>query len=115
MLDLPPPRVPRDQENITRMVDTFLDYNITVGAVDLDSLWSTGVNNFVFDTSKYPNATEMVGMAPPTNGRWTREIKEERRRGGGGEWGIPEARKNERKRRMGGGLTAAIPVSMCTD
>lgn len=33
-----------------------------VGAVDIDSGWSTGYNNFVFNTDKYPNATEMVGI-----------------------------------------------------
>lgn len=31
-----------------------------VGAVDIDSGWSTGFNNFIFDIKKYPNATEMV-------------------------------------------------------
>lgn len=33
-----------------------------VGAVDIDSGWSTGYNNFIFDTKKYPNATEMVSQ-----------------------------------------------------
>lgn len=28
--------------------------------MDIDSGWSTGFNNFIFDTKKYPNATEMV-------------------------------------------------------
>jgi hypothetical protein len=32
-----------------------------VGAVDIDSGWSTGYNDFIFNTDKYPNATEMVG------------------------------------------------------
>jgi alpha-glucosidase (family GH31 glycosyl hydrolase) len=31
-----------------------------VGAVDIDSGWSTGYNNFIFDLHKYPNATAMV-------------------------------------------------------
>ena len=31
-----------------------------VGAVDIDSGWATGFNNFIFDTEKYPNATAMV-------------------------------------------------------
>ena len=31
-----------------------------VGAVDIDSGWSTGFNNFIFDTGKYPNASSMV-------------------------------------------------------
>ena len=33
---------------------------LQVGAVDIDSAWSTGFNNFIFDTKKYPNATEMI-------------------------------------------------------
>ena len=28
--------------------------------MDIDSGWSTGFNNFVFDTVKYPNASKMV-------------------------------------------------------
>ena len=28
--------------------------------MDIDSGWSTGYNNFVFDTQKYPNASQMV-------------------------------------------------------
>ena len=35
---------------------------VQVGAVDIDSGWSTGYNNFIFNTNKYPNATEMVGQ-----------------------------------------------------
>ena len=42
------------------MLNLFL--NIQVGAVNVDSGWSTGYNNFVFDTKKFPNATEMVSM-----------------------------------------------------
>ena len=33
-----------------------------VGAVDIDSSWSTGFNNFIFDTKKYPNAAEMINF-----------------------------------------------------
>ena len=28
--------------------------------MDIDSGWSTGYNNFIFDTKKYPNPQEMV-------------------------------------------------------
>ena len=35
---------------------------LQVGAVDIDSGWSTGFNNFIFDTNKYPNATAMVSI-----------------------------------------------------
>ena len=37
-----------------------------VGAVDIDSGWSTGFNNFIFDTDKYPNASAMVLKSDPT-------------------------------------------------
>ena len=33
-----------------------------VGAVDIDSGWSTGFNNFVFDAKKYPTPSEMVSF-----------------------------------------------------
>ena len=34
--------------------------NISVGAVNIDSEWSTGINNFIFDEQKYPNASAMI-------------------------------------------------------
>jgi len=33
---------------------------LQVGAVDIEPTWSTGMINFVFDTAKFPNVTEMV-------------------------------------------------------
>lgn len=33
---------------------------LKVGAVNVDSLWSTGVNNFVWDEKKFPNASAMI-------------------------------------------------------
>ncbi len=44
------------------MATSICDAISQVGAVDIDSGWSTGYNNFIFDTKKYPNATEMVGL-----------------------------------------------------
>ena len=41
-------------------------YFSKVGAVDIDSGWSTGFNNFIFDTDKYPNASAMVLNSDPT-------------------------------------------------
>lgn len=38
----------------------YLSYGVKVGAVDIDSGWSTGYNNFEFNTVKYPNASEMI-------------------------------------------------------
>ena len=44
----------------TYLAHTLLFYFSKVGAVDIDSGWSTGFNNFIFDTDKYPNASAMV-------------------------------------------------------
>jgi len=41
-----------NQSNVMSMVQGYLSYNIKVGAIDIDSDWSTGINNFVFDTKK---------------------------------------------------------------
>lgn len=49
-----------NQTSELAFVQTFLANDIPVHAVDIDSLWSTGVNSFVWDTSKYPNASAMV-------------------------------------------------------
>jgi hypothetical protein len=32
----------------------------TVGGLDIDSGWSTGYNNFIVDTNKFPNMTQLV-------------------------------------------------------
>jgi alpha-glucosidase (family GH31 glycosyl hydrolase) len=42
------------------MVNGYLENNIPLGAIDIDSGWSTGYNNFIWDTKKFPNITEMV-------------------------------------------------------
>ncbi|CAI8035554.1 Myogenesis-regulating glycosidase [Geodia barretti] len=48
------------QASMTQYAQQYLDHGIKVGAVDIDSGWSTGFNNFIFDAEKYPNATTMV-------------------------------------------------------
>jgi hypothetical protein len=69
------------QASMTQYAQEYLDHGIKVGfglvpqvgswlpfqvgAVDIDSGWSTGFNNFIFDAEKYPNATAMVtGYVP---------------------------------------------------
>ena len=42
------------------LVEGYLDRNVPVGGVEIDSLWSTGVNNFLWDTQKFANASAMV-------------------------------------------------------
>ena len=49
-----------NQTSEIQFVNEFLAHNIKVGAVDIDSQWSTADNNFIFDTTKYPNASAMI-------------------------------------------------------
>jgi len=49
-----------NQANVTEYVADYARHNITVGAVDIDSLWATGVNNFVVDRSKFPDMKGFV-------------------------------------------------------
>jgi alpha-glucosidase (family GH31 glycosyl hydrolase) len=43
-----------------RFVEEFLAYNIPVGALEIDSDWSSGINNFLWDAKKYPTPAAMV-------------------------------------------------------
>jgi alpha-glucosidase (family GH31 glycosyl hydrolase) len=49
-----------NQANVTNFVQSWLDQNFTVGAIDVDSQWATGDNTFVPDTTKFPNFTALV-------------------------------------------------------
>eukprot|EP00731_Ephydatia_muelleri_P029130 Em0020g774a len=49
-----------NQSSMMQYAQDYLDHGIQVGAVDLDMGWSTANGDFNFDTTKYPNATEMV-------------------------------------------------------
>lgn len=42
------------------MVQGYLDRDVPVGAVDIDSQWATGDNNFVWNTDVYPNPQGMI-------------------------------------------------------
>jgi len=42
------------------MVSTYLALDIPLGAVDIDSAWSTGINNFIWDTVKFPNISDFI-------------------------------------------------------
>lgn len=42
-----------NQANVSELVAGYQKHNITVGAIDIDSGWSTGFNNFVTDTKKF--------------------------------------------------------------
>lgn len=49
-----------NQANVSAYVAEYAAHNITVGAVDIDSLWSTGVNNFIVDKTKFPDMKQLV-------------------------------------------------------
>lgn len=49
-----------NQQSEEEFVMNFLNRDIRVGAVDIDSTWSTGINNFIWNTDKYPNASAMI-------------------------------------------------------
>lgn len=42
------------------MVKEYIKRNIPVGAVNIDSGWTTGYNNFIWNTSKFPNPHDMI-------------------------------------------------------
>lgn len=42
------------------MVAEYLKRGIPVGAVNIDSAWTTGFNNFLWDSKKFPNAKQMI-------------------------------------------------------
>jgi hypothetical protein len=48
------------QANELQLVSEYLAYHIPVGGIDIDSKWSTGVNNFIWDTTHFPNATLLI-------------------------------------------------------
>ena len=48
------------QESALALVDGYLDNDIPVGAIIIDSPWETGYNTFLFDTDNYPDAQQMI-------------------------------------------------------
>jgi glycosyl hydrolase family 31 len=56
---LPSPHMPC---TIAAAVQDYLSHNIPVGALNVDSRWETNFNDFVWDTEKFPNATDMVRL-----------------------------------------------------
>ena len=45
---------------MTDLVEGYESRNITVGAINIDSGWSTGFNNFEVDTNKFPQFGQLV-------------------------------------------------------
>jgi alpha-glucosidase (family GH31 glycosyl hydrolase) len=48
------------RQSTEALVGDYLSRDIPVGVVLIDSPWSTGYNNFVWDTNRYPNPQEMI-------------------------------------------------------
>ncbi|MCX6620311.1 MAG: hypothetical protein NTY38_04405 [Acidobacteria bacterium] len=48
---------------VQNLIDGCRQHDIPLGAVLLDSPWSTAYNNFVFDEKRYPNARGMIEVA----------------------------------------------------
>lgn len=44
-----------NQSSVLAYVAEYEAQNITVGAVDVDSQWATGDNNFIVDTGRFPD------------------------------------------------------------
>jgi alpha-glucosidase (family GH31 glycosyl hydrolase) len=43
-----------------KLVNSYLEHKMPVGAIIIDSPWSTAYNNFEWDTKRYPNSTKMI-------------------------------------------------------
>ena len=48
------------QESATALVDGYLERDIDVGAIIIDSPWATGYNTFEWDTDRYPDPQGMI-------------------------------------------------------
>ena len=48
------------QESAIALVDGYLDRNIPVGAIIIDSPWETGYNTFEWDTDRFPDPQGMI-------------------------------------------------------
>lgn len=48
------------QANVTAFVQSWLEKNFTVGAIDIDSQWATGDNDFVPDTTKFSDFKGLI-------------------------------------------------------
>lgn len=49
-----------NQASSQRLINEYLAHQMPVGAIIIDSPWSTSYNDFNWDTKRYPNAVEMI-------------------------------------------------------
>jgi len=52
--------VKNTQTSTQQLVQDYLDRNIPVGAIIVDSPWETHYNTFVWDSTRYPNPQQMI-------------------------------------------------------
>ena len=50
----------QNQSLLIDMVNTYISYGIPVGALNIDSAWTTGFNNFKWNYTKFPNPKAMI-------------------------------------------------------
>jgi alpha-glucosidase (family GH31 glycosyl hydrolase) len=55
------------QDKTVELVQGYLDHDIPVGAVDIDSMWETAFNNFEPDTSRFPDFGGLVSWLHDQN------------------------------------------------
>lgn len=48
------------QKTVLELIDGYRSRSIPVGAIIIDSPWSTGYNNFLWDTARYPDPKGMI-------------------------------------------------------
>jgi alpha-glucosidase (family GH31 glycosyl hydrolase) len=48
------------QDNTMKLVNDYLEHNIPVGGVDIDSMWETAFNNFQPDPTRFPDMAGMI-------------------------------------------------------
>eukprot|EP00762_Andalucia_godoyi_P006785 ANDGO_00952.mRNA.1 Alpha-xylosidase len=48
------------QQSAVDLVEGYLSRNIRVGLYNIDSKWATGFNDFLFDSTKFPDAKSMI-------------------------------------------------------
>jgi len=66
-----------NQSKEIQLVADYLAYGVPVGALNVDSAWSTCENNFEFDTSKYPDMGQLIDDVHGMNARvifWTTSL-----------------------------------------
>jgi alpha-glucosidase (family GH31 glycosyl hydrolase) len=60
-------RESQSQAALLELYNTYTELNIPVGAINIDSRWSTGVNNFIWNTTKFPNIKQFVDFLHTKN------------------------------------------------